>query len=149
MKSLFDPSDRDSLLERLASLDAGATRQWGKMNSAQTLAHLCTAMEDAAGDRPGKQSFLGKIVTPLIRGAVFGEKPFGRNSPTDPTYIVSDAREFETERKRLTLLIHRLGREGAAGTSGRIHPFFGKLSGEQWGWLTHKHIDHHLRQFGA
>ena len=149
MKSLFDPSDRDALMGRLASLDAGATRQWGTMSSAQMLAHLCTAMEDAAGERPGKQSLLGKIVTPLIRGAVFGEKPFGRNAPTDPTYVVSDAREFETERNRLTRLIERIAEHGAGKTAGRIHPFFGKLSGEQWGVLTHKHIDHHLRQFGA
>ena len=30
-----------------------------------------------------------------------------------------------------------------------IHAFFGKLTGEEWGRLMHKHIDHHLRQFGA
>jgi len=149
MKSLFDDSDRNAILLRLAALEPGSTRQWGKMTSAQMLAHLCTAMEDAAGARPGKQGLMGKIVTPLIRGAVFGEKPFGKNSPTDPTYVVSDAREFETERNRLTLLIERLGKGGAAEANGRIHPFFGRLSGEQWGWLTHKHLDHHLRQFGV
>jgi len=27
--------------------------------------------------------------------------------------------------------------------------FFGKLSGKEWGELMYKHIDHHLRQFGA
>ncbi len=26
---------------------------------------------------------------------------------------------------------------------------FGKLTGEQWGTLMYKHIDHHLQQFGA
>jgi len=27
--------------------------------------------------------------------------------------------------------------------------FFGKLTGEEWGELMYKHIDHHLRQFDA
>lgn len=149
MKSLFDTEGREALLRRLATLEPGAMRLWGKMNSAQMLAHLCAAMEDAAGERPGKQSLLGKIVTPLIRSSIFGEKPFGRDAPTDPTYVVVEAGEFETERNRLTRLIERLGKEGAAGTNGRVHPFFGKLSGEQWGILTYKHLDHHLRQFGV
>ena len=26
---------------------------------------------------------------------------------------------------------------------------FGRLSGDQWGRLTYKHADHHLRQFGG
>lgn len=149
MKSLFDQADRDALLQRLASLESGAMRQWGRMSSAQMLAHLCAAMDNAAGNGPAKQSFLGKLVTPLIRGSIFGAKPFGRNAPTDPTYVVSDARDFDAERNRLRNLIERLGAGGATDADGRIHPFFGKLTGEQWGWLAHKHIDHHLRQFGA
>ncbi len=149
MKSLFDDTDRNSLLHRIATLEPGATRQWGKMNSAQMLAHLCVAMADAAGERLWKQRLLGKLITPLIRASVFGEKPFGRNSPTDPSYVVAEPREFEAERSRLTHLIERFAQEGAGATNERVHPFFGKLTGEEWGILTHKHIDHHLRQFGV
>ena len=29
------------------------------------------------------------------------------------------------------------------------HPFFGRLSRSQWGRFHYKHMDHHLRQFGA
>jgi len=32
---------------------------------------------------------------------------------------------------------------------GFIHPFFGKLTKEQAGYMAYKHIDHHLRQFNA
>lgn len=149
MHSLFDDSDCNPLLRRIAALEPGANRLWGKMSSAQMLAHLCVAMADAAGERIWKQRLLGKIVTPLIRSSVFGEKPFGRNSPTDSSYVVAETREFDAERIRLTQLIDRFAREGTVATNGRIHPFFGKLSGEEWGVLTYKHIDHHLRQFGA
>ncbi|MCM2313649.1 MAG: DUF1569 domain-containing protein [Thermoanaerobaculia bacterium] len=149
MNTLFDDGARNALLRRLAALDANAARQWGTMSCVQMLAHLCVAMSDAAGERVCRQSLLGKLVTPFIRGAIFGEKPFGRNSPTHPTYIVSETREFEAERARLAELIDRFGREGAGPAAGRVHLFFGTLSGEEWGVLTHKHIDHHLRQFGG
>jgi hypothetical protein len=29
------------------------------------------------------------------------------------------------------------------------HPAFGKLSTRAWGVLIYRHMDHHLRQFGA
>jgi hypothetical protein len=29
------------------------------------------------------------------------------------------------------------------------HPAFGKLSPRAWGVLIYKHLDHHLKQFGA
>jgi len=149
MNSLLDETDRNDLLLRLETLQPAAARQWGKMDSAQMLAHLCAAMDDATGARPAKQSFLGKIVTPLIRSSIFGAKPFGKNAPTDPTYVISDAHDFATERARLVALISRFAERGALGATGQTHPFFGTLSAEEWGKLTWKHIDHHLRQFGV
>ncbi|MFA6954459.1 MAG: DUF1569 domain-containing protein [Thermoanaerobaculia bacterium] len=149
MNSLLNEADRDALLRRIETLQPAASRQWGKMNSAQMLAHLCVAMNDATGGRPAKQSFLGKIVTPLIRSSIFGEKPFGKNAPTDPTYVVSDEHDFAAERLRLVALINRFAERGTLGATGQMHPFFGKLTAEEWGKLTWKHIDHHLRQFGV
>ncbi|MEK7381556.1 MAG: DUF1569 domain-containing protein [Gemmatimonadota bacterium] len=29
------------------------------------------------------------------------------------------------------------------------HPAFGSMTKSSWGILAYKHIDHHLRQFGA
>jgi hypothetical protein len=149
MKSLFNPADRESLSHRLAALEPTAQRQWGKMDPAQMLKHCSIALGDLLGDRPVKQLFLGKLITPLIRGQIFGEKPFRRNSPTDPIYVVSDPQDFEAERTRLATLIDRVVQRGAAKTEGRIHPFFGRLSGDQWGRRIYKHFDHHLRQFGV
>lgn len=148
MPSLFVPADRDALARRFAELEPGAQRQWGKMDAAQMLKHCSIALGDLLGNRPVKQLFLGKLVTPLIRGQIFGEKPFRRNSPTDPIYVVSDPQDFETERARLATFIDRVVQRGIAKTDGMVHPFFGRLSGDQWGRLIYKHFDHHLRQFG-
>ncbi len=149
MNSLFNPVDREALSHRLAALEPGALRQWGKMDPAQMLRHCALSLGEPLGDRSVKQVFLGKLVTPFIRRAVFGDKPFRRNSPTDPAYVVSDPPDFEAERSRLATLLDQVVQRGPARTEGRIHPFFGRLSGAEWGTLIYKHLDHHLRQFGV
>jgi hypothetical protein len=149
MPSLFTPADREALAHRLAALEPGTTRRWGKMAPAQMLLHCAIGLETATGDRPMKQAFLGKLLTPFIRKLVLGKKPFRRNSPTDPTFVVSDTRDFEAERARLATLIDRFVRRGPESAGKATHAFFGRLSGDEWGRLMHKHLDHHLRQFGV
>lgn len=46
------------------------------------------------------------------------------------------------------LLMERL-QQAAEATHLHPHPLFGNLSKKAWGYLLWKHIDHHLRQFGA
>ncbi|MEK6373430.1 MAG: DUF1569 domain-containing protein [Acidobacteriota bacterium] len=149
MKSLFVPADRESLLQRIQALEPDTARQWGKMNPAQMLCHCSRALETGTGDRPMKQKLVGKILMPFFRSSILGEKPFSKNSPTDPTFVVSDEREFAAERARLTGLIDRFVANGAAQAGTQTHAFFGKMTGEEWGELMYKHIDHHLRQFGG
>ncbi|HSY51790.1 MAG TPA: DUF1569 domain-containing protein [Thermoanaerobaculia bacterium] len=149
MKTLFDQADRESICQRLGVLQAGSPRQWGKMNAAQMVTHCARALETGTGDRPMKQKFLGRIITPFIRSSILGEKPFGRNAPTDPSFVVADQREFAVERQRLLDLIDRLVERGTAAAATQTHAFFGKLTGEEWGQLMYKHIDHHLQQFGV
>jgi len=62
---------------------------------------------------------------------------------------MSDGHDLAAERRGLAGLIDRFAERGSAGASGQTHPFFGTLSADEWGKLTWKHIDHHLRQFGV
>lgn len=149
MKTLFRPADRESLSHRLARLESGAMRQWGRMDPAQALHHCALLLEVAAGGRKARQGFLGKLVAPFILGRVLGAKPFRRDAPTDPACVVSDPRDFEAERTRLATLIDQFVRRGPQAAAGTVHSFFGRLSGEEWGRLMFKHLDHHLRQFGV
>lgn len=149
MKSLLVQEDREALLQRLAALQPSSIRQWGKMEPAQMLCHCAVVLETATGDRPLPQKLLGKIITPLIRSRVLGEKPFSRSGPTDPRFVVSEMREFDAERDRLASLVRRFVQNGPEFAGRQTHAFFGRLSGEEWGALMYKHIDHHLRQFGA
>ena len=70
-------------------------------------------------------------------------------APTDPTYRMNDDKDFAPERERLVALVKRFAESGRASADGRVHPFFGRLTGDQWGRLSYKHLDHHLRQFGV
>jgi len=103
----------------------------------------------ACGDRPKKQVFLGKLVTPFIWSAVLGPKPLRRNSPTDPDLVIAEEPDFDAERHRLSTLVDRFCQAGPDAAGRQIHSFFGRFIGGEWGRLTYKHLDHHLRQFGA
>ncbi len=149
MKSLFVASERQQILDRLGKLQAGATRQWGKMDPAQACAHCAAALEVATGDVPKNQAFIGKVLAPFVKKKFLGEEPFSKNSPTDPGFVVSDTRDFAKEKTRLLGLLNRFADAGASSADGRMHSFFGRLTGDEWGVLMHKHLDHHLRQFGV
>ena len=149
MRTLFDAMDREPLLARLEALQPDSARRWGKMNAAQMMCHCSRALETGTGDRPMKQALIGKLLMPFFRNSILGEKPFSRNSPTDPSFVVADEREFAQERARLKELINRFVERGPAAAGQQTHAFFGKLSGAEWGELMYKHIDHHLQQFGV
>lgn len=149
MENLFNATDRASIDRRLSALQASSVRQWGKMNPAQMLAHCANAMEMACGDRQKRQAFLGKLVTPFIRATILGPNEMGRNAPTDPDLKIVDDRDFAAERARMITLVDRFCKGGPAAAAPQIHSFFGRLSRDEWGRLMYKHLDHHLRQFGA
>jgi hypothetical protein len=149
MKTLFDPVDRDAIQTRLMALKPDSLRLWGKMNPAQMLCHCAIALEAGTGDRPMKQKLIGKLLMPFFRSSILGEKPFSRNAPTDPAFVVADEREFAAERERLLKLVERFVQNGQEQAGKQIHAFFGKMTGAEWGELMYKHLDHHLQQFGA
>jgi hypothetical protein len=149
MKSLFETTDRNEILSRLEALQPGAPRQWGKMAVGQMMKHCSVALEVGAGAMPSKQAFIGKILSPFVRKGVLGEKPFSKNSPTDPKFVIRDDRDFEKERSRLKEMIAIFVERGPANAGRQVHSFFGKMTGEEWGQLMYKHLDHHLRQFGS
>jgi hypothetical protein len=149
MKSLFDSNDREKIASRICALKPEAERQWGKMNLAQMLAHCVATLGMASGQMNLPRAFIGRVLGPLFRPAFLGETPFRHNAPTSPKLVVADTRTFEIEKNRLLQAITDFGTGGEAKCTRHPHPFFGKLTPEQWGIVQHKHIDHHLRQFGA
>ncbi len=73
---------------------------------------------------------------------------FTKNLPTAKDFIVTDERNFEKEKRQLIDMIKRFT-STADPHIVQQHPFFGKMSGNEWAVLAYKHLDHHLRQFGV
>lgn len=150
MDTLFDPAARDAVLARIAALRADSARQWGKMNAAQTLAHCALGIEAATGDAVLRSPFFARLIGPLFKGWMLGPKPFSKDSPTHPQLVLKDAAcDFDCERTRLVAAIRKFHDAGPASAARYRHAFVQKLTGDEWGRLQWKHLDHHLRQFGA
>jgi Protein of unknown function (DUF1569) len=149
MKNLHDLATLNEITGRLNQLNPNTQRQWGKMDVAQMMAHCSNALEVNLGDRVGRQGLMAKLFGKLAKKSVVSEKPFKQGLPTDPNFVITDAREFEKEKQRLTELVSRLSNSDPEALAQNAHPFFGKMSAQEWNTLNYKHLDHHLRQFGC
>jgi len=150
VKTLFDPATANEMRGRLQQLRADNPRQWGKMTPAQAIAHCASVMEWATGEQKPPRMLLGRVIAPFIRRKViYGEEPMRRNAPTDKRLIIADERDIAAERQRLIALIERFSSGGPGKCTTHPHSFFGRLTPQEWARLMYKHIDHHLRQFGA
>jgi hypothetical protein len=101
----------------------------------------------ANGKNPRPQALPEKMVGWIFKKGFLSEKPFPKNSPTGPDFVIKDEPDLNLTKARLRDLITELHQLGEAGTDGNVHRFFGKLSGAEWGTSQYKHLDHHLRQF--
>jgi hypothetical protein len=107
-------------------------------------------MESATGDDKPPRQMIGRVLGPIAKAMVINkERPFGKNSPTAPNLVISDQRQFDAEKQRLLQIIDRFVDGGPQACTDHPHQFFGKLTPDEWGRLMYKHLDHHLRQFGA
>ena len=150
MKSLFEPTAADEIKGRIAHLRPDCERQWGKMTVPQMLAHCSAFMEMAAGLSSPRRSLIGRIFGSVAKSQVLdSEQPIRRNMPTEKSLVVSDERNFSAERERLLEWIDRFALGGPEKCTKHPHCFFGPMTPAEWAALGYKHLDHHLRQFGA
>lgn len=146
IKSLYDAATYDSFLQRIEQLTPESTPIWGKMTTAQMLAHCSEIQEVCNGKVLGKTPLLFKLIKGMIKRAVINDQPYRKNSPTHPQYLIKEDRDFEVEKTRLlsALAIFKADEE-----KNISHPFFGDLSADERGWAMYKHHNHHLEQFGV
>jgi hypothetical protein len=150
MKSVFNPTDVIALIYRINKLTADAKPQWGKMTVAQMLAHLNVAYEMVYTDKhPRPNIFMRLVLKVFVKQAVVGPKPYKRDSPTAPAFLIKEDRNFEVEKIRLLSYIHQTQQLGVAYFHNKPSISFGKLTANEWNVMFYKHLDHHLTQFGV
>ena len=147
MKSIFDEPTTDELVRRISKLDEGSRAQWGKMTVYQMLKH-CTLWEEMIrGDKKYKRMFLGRLFGKMaLKNLIKDEKPMGRNAPTVPGFSITGDGDVSSEKEKWIALVKS---HALFSNPDFVHPFFGKMTKEQIGYLAYKHTDHHLRQFNC
>lgn len=149
MTSLFELGCRDEFLARIERLRPDSARGWGKMDAAQAMAHCALGIEAATGIATLSRPLAARLIGPFFKGWMLGPKPFSKNSPTHPQLVMRSPMEFDRERARLVTSIRAFHDAGPAAAARYEHAFVGRLTGDEWGRMQHKHLDHHLRQFGV
>jgi hypothetical protein len=149
MENLFVTDTAGQIISRINLLQPQNTALWGKMNVSQMLAHCQAPLEVALGEKKLKWSLLGKLFGKLAKRNILKEEDLPRNMPTVKSFIVKGERDFEKEKARLIHLVERFVNGGPAGIIQEPHPYFGKMTPEEWGNLNWKHLDHHMKQFGV
>ena len=150
MKNIFTKEITEGVVARIEDLTSQTQPIWGKMSVAQMLAHCCVTYEMVYTDKhPRPNAFARFLMKTLIKNIVTSEKPYVKNGRTAKQFVITDSKNFETEKKRLIDFITKTQQLGEQEFEGKESHSFGKLTAKEWNNLFYKHIDHHLRQFGV
>lgn len=144
----FNTPVYESLQSRLASLSPDAQPKWGIMNVNQMLHHLNLAIGVGLGDvqlNP-EHTLITRIMVKWVVLDLIGGFPVNSKTATD--LLVTDNYVFETEKEKLSSILHR-AHTAAPDFKWHEHPYFGTLTRKGWGRLIAIHCNHHFTQFGV
>lgn len=148
MKSIFNTTANQEIINRINSLTPESQALWGKMSVDQMLKHINDAVLVSFNEKPLKVPFVFKILGRMMKGFVFKQAEFAKNSPTAKEFKYDENFAFETVKNELISNFSRF-QQGEQAITCKNHPFWGKMNAEDWNNLQWKHVDHHLRQFGV
>ena len=147
MGTLFDPRDRAAILARVAELREDRRPRWGRFTAPEMVCHVSTGLRNGLAEAD-----LGPSVGPLnrwpINWLVIHVVPWPKGAKTPPEMLATKSTTWAADVAALRDLIERFGARAPAGPWPESK-VFGRISGRSWGVLQHKHLDHHLRQFGV
>jgi hypothetical protein len=152
MNTLARERDKAELLRRLRTVRADSPRRWGRMSAHQMVCHLTDCFRMATGEKAVNPSgsLRDRTIVKWIALYVPLQWPSGivtrpevdqECGGTAPSDFAADVAELQTHVERVAML----GR----GFTWPAHPVFGRLSRAAWLRWAYRHMDHHLRQFGA
>jgi hypothetical protein len=146
MPTLHDADHRAQLARRVETLRPDSQHRWGKMSVDQMLWHVNGAMAAAVGEltlaprRP-------PLPRPILKFMVL-RMPWGKGAPTMPEFVAAESYDFQSEKARCLRLMNTLA-STELNAEWPLHPLLGRMSGLEASGLQAKHLDHHLKQFGA
>lgn len=148
MPSLWQSSTRARLTRRTARLTAETPPRWGRMTCPQMLAHVNDALRMAAGELPTAPRARALRYFPLKQLFAYW-LPIPHGVPTSPELLARiDTAQFAAEAAAFPAMLERFAARPPDAVMPE-HPAFGVLGRDGWGRQAYRHVDHHLRQFGA
>src|SRR5258706_1023820 len=101
MKTIFDKTTRDELINRINTLNENSTAQWGRMTSYQMLKHCRMWEEMIAGKKKYKRVFIGRLFGKMVlKNMLKDERPLMRNTPTIPELKIIEDGDVSSERTK-------------------------------------------------
>jgi hypothetical protein len=79
-----------------------------------------------------------------LKNVLKDEAHLRKNTPTIPELKIDSDGDLAAEKAKWS---ERMKAYEAFSNDDFIHPFFGRMTREQIGYVVYKHADHHLRQF--
>ena len=157
MKSLYQQHRFEEIAQRLDSLRPDSPRQWGRMTPNGAVCHLSDAFKMVLGERtrqpdpdgPRFDTFRNRVIGRIY--ALSTPLPWPKGVPTSPG--VDQDKEgsppgvFEEDIADLHAVLTRF--QDRDGRDMVPHIAFRQLTRGEWGRWGYRHMDHHLRQFGA
>lgn len=147
MSSIFDKTDNQFIVSRINNLNSDSQALWGKMSVDQMLKHANETIIVAFGETEVKVNFVLRFLGRILKKNAFN-KGFGKNSPTAKEFIFTEHYDFNEVKTELIKNFSRFT-EGHQSITVMNHPFWGKMTYDDWNKLMWIHIDHHLKQFGV
>lgn len=148
--NFLNPADNKALISRLFQLMPDAPPRWGTMTAGQMLVHCADQLRVSRGEKPVTSVRVPGLLRPLLKWFFITRlQAFKPNMKTmhelDAAGGMTPPISFATDHATLIGLLAPAGYR----PSGVDHPLFGHLSAQEFGEITWKHLDHHLRQFGV
>jgi oxepin-CoA hydrolase/3-oxo-5,6-dehydrosuberyl-CoA semialdehyde dehydrogenase len=132
-------------------IDPSATPRWGKMNVQQMVEHVSLFFKISTNE------FQFPLTTPVehlpkYKEFLMSEKEFRENTkapvlPAEPLPVQCQnlAQALSNLEWQVNNFLVYFKDDPEKKT---LHPAFGELNFEEWVQLHHKHVKHHLKQFG-
>ncbi len=135
---------------RARRIAGNAQRQWGTMTAPAMFAHLTRAIELSLGEVevPDRSNWLTRS---LLRWLVFDSPiPWMRGMKAPAVFFPDTGDDLDRERERFIEALRRFVAAAKASPTRKVaSEFFGPMTLAYWGKVNGRHIDHHMRQFGA
>jgi hypothetical protein len=147
MATVYDSAARRRLHARIDALTPESKARWGRLDVGRMIVHCDMHLRHSLGDLA-----LARMSVPVGRFPlnllVIYVLPTPKGVRTMDELRDPPLESWIADRARLKADLDRMGAL-PPGTSMPVHAAFGRIGHHAHGWLAHKHLDHHLSQFGV